>query len=493
MGLLVKLPTFSRAKDIHDFIRHYRDEVVHPVRSLDVVTFRKYTAGEHAITLTEKQKDILAGLVGLLGHEYCDNICGQIVSEVAGRLQFLKWESADAPVKAYLDLLFESAGLKNLSTRVHYDMSRDGNVGVSLSFDTVKNRVRLYRELWWDGDSGVFVFYSPEYPDQIEMAVKEWTVHEINGTKYKRRTIWLSGEVQRWIDKGGTGEGWEEYKGEGADRSEMWPLRWVQKSGDPLSIPFVHFPNAGNTTDEFGLSELSGGFVGSQDQINDLQMTISSAARFTGYQMYTITGMKYEIDEATGQPKEIQVGPGAVLKSTSKDTSFGALPAGDLSQLISAYEHKLTTIARNARIPLHRLGQGNPPSGEALLRAEGPAIAKAERQVYVLKDRWADLGDKIIELERRWGSLAGTTLGTESGGAQPVSAIMEEPDRRDKVAKSVIVNNLAGRLSIRESLRMMEYSEEEVIRIYGEIVEEMAQVIALQPKPQGTQPRAQTA
>lgn len=458
------LSDFDVRTRIHEQIRRERDSTYQSLWTREIDVYRAYVLGRQSITVTEKQREILKGI---LGHEYCDNVCQQIIGEGAARLQFLKWKSIDDVTSVALTDFYSGSNVKYVSSKVHYDMLRDGNTAVSLEWDAKKSRVRLFQEHWWNGVYGLWLKYDQEDPDCILYAVKQWNLYEGDMIVAYRRVIWSEGEMQRWIsfDK----VDWQPYSL--PQDNGRWSFPLLDCEGRKMRVPIVHFPNGANITEQYGLSDLSGGIIASQDQINDLQMVISGAARLTGYQMYTISGAKKETDPTTGEEKTPEFGPGQVLTSTSNETRFGTLPAGDISQIIAAYNHKLKSIARVARVPLHRMGEGNPPSGEALVRAEGPAIGKAERQVDVAQVRWRNVGEIYRDLYN---------ANSKNCPVLPedvmISVLMEEPDRRDKMSKSTIVANIQNLISPQEALRIMEYSPEDAEKIVSEKVKYITDV-----------------
>src|SRR3712207_8958632 len=54
---------------------------------------------------------------------------------------------------------------------------------------------------------------------------------------------------------------------------------------DALPIYMAHDASSDDLDTTYGISELDGGLLGLQDEINDVHRDITAAARFTGYQM----------------------------------------------------------------------------------------------------------------------------------------------------------------------------------------------------------------
>jgi hypothetical protein len=481
----------------------------HPVQ-----IYREYVKGNQRLTLTAKQKKFLEGLIG---NKYCDNICHQIVQLASARLKFLRWEGSDKvdpeeqlkavdqkattvsmggippdPVaieeeKKQIRLQSETEAEKTThkfladlyirqkvrykSGKMGYDKCRDGStfmaVGVENESTPKKFKIRLYREQAWNGDRGVFVKYDEDDEEKIEYAVKEWPVKLDGGRTIRRRTIWVEGELQRWVSMSGSGgshENWTPYQ---LKDDKSWPVAHVDpKTGDPLPIPIVHFPNTGRDQGIEGFSELAGGIVGGQDQINDLAMIMCATSRLTGGPMYTASGIqnvkKVSPDGTrTESPPEMEVGPGQVWTSTDPNTRFGVLPPGDISQLIMKYDHQLGRLAEVTMTPKHLITGGDWPSGEALLRAEQPAVSKAETQIETDEVKWAEVGYLAVRMYNAFGP----------GGLDEeviISAVMDEPTRADLLSKVAIAKALEAFISTQEALRICDYSEDRIQAIMDE-------------------------
>lgn len=437
-------------------IAHHRDSTIMSDYHCKIPVYRKYASGEQCVTLTADQRKVLEGL---LGNEYCDNFCGQVVSEAASRIQLLKWSSEDEATQQYLNDTYAKAHVKKNASNLHYDTIRDGNCALAINWKPDAKYASISREPWWDGTQGIFCINDPYDPNVVLAAMKEWQVYNADGTNGYRRLVWVGGALYRWYSTGRAD--WQPYML--AQDNGQWPVKWVDKDNNVLPVPVVHFANNGLITDHYGNSDIAGGLTGAQDQLNDSQMMISAASRFTAFQIITMTGIAPDPDE-DGNEKPMVISPGAVLK-TKGQGNFGHIPAGSLDSLIAGYQHKLASAARNARVPVHRLGQGNPPSGEALVRAEGPAIAKAERQIESLRPNWSQTGYLVVRLSN---AFAGTNYDVES----TIDAVMEEPDKRDKTTKSTFVMNMKDFLSRKEALRIVEYSDAQAEQIVSELQEE---------------------
>jgi hypothetical protein len=337
---------------------------------------------------------------------------------------------------------------------------------VALSWDKKRLRPKLTLEPWWDGDKGVFIIYDDN--DEMEMAVKEWTV----GANTRRRNVWVEGFVQRYksTDNGAT---WSRTQ---LQSDTAWPQPWVHgKTGEPLAIPYVHFPNATKEFIHHGVSDLSGGVLGFQDQLNDAQFSMSACARLTAYQMYWGTGVKPKKDR-NGNDVPPQVAPGNMFTSPDPAAKFGTLPAGSMEQQIKGYDKKLQRVAQMTATPIHTITGGDWPSGDALIRAELPAVGKAHKQVAQFNVCWTQIGHRVTELQNSFGDGPELNMDPETA---LITCVFSDVEKRDIVSRSIIVHNMAANISKAEALRILQYPEDKVQQIVKEILEETAALAAM--------------
>lgn len=428
-----------------------------------VSRFRAYARGRQRGTLTAGQARILRGLLGNL---FADNVCGMVLDQLAARLQLARFAveadearaAAGQAVETALRQIWTTTQLPALAGAAHYATLRDGNHAIALAWDD--GRVRLARERWWNGTSGMFVAY--DAGERPSYAVKDWQAPE-----GQRRTIWWPDRIERYLAQG---DGWRPYQLPGDDGA--WPVPWVDRRGAPLGIPVVHLaclerPNDGDQKGDpsplYGTSILDGGLLGLQDEINDVQRDISAAARFAGYQMLWGTGITPQRDEA-GNEVPLIVEPGAFFRDESPDAAFGALPAGSLQELERTLTIKLQAVSRQSAVPQHLIA-GDWPSGEALLRAERPLTDRCEALIRVIGPSWASVAHKATLLLNTFGGLAldPTLL---------IAAVYAPAERRDPLTRAQVATAEAPFVSRRETLRTLGRSPAEIERILAELEEE---------------------
>lgn len=400
-----------------------------------VKLYRRYAEGSHPLNLTETQKEIIRGLIS---NEFCDNVAELIVSSAADRLNFLRFECPQENAKARLDSIYTALNLQSIQSDLHYQALLDGNAALMISWDVVRSRPQVTVEPWWDGSEGVYIAYdklrNPIY------AVKQWV--ETTEPPMSRRNIYYPTRI-------------EKYQRTTAEWVLIETAPTIDSTGLGIGIPVIHFPNSARSTKVYGRSELSGGVTGFQDQINDCQYAISAAGQFAGYKIYTATGIAVE--------DKLTVKPGTMLSSQSKEASFGSLDGGDISALLELYMHKVSSVCRMTKTPSHFI-TGKWPSGEALSRAEQPAVDKANRQKARFEALWAEIGYWFLKLE----SLYGPTNYELDAEKNPITAVMSPTSNNDPMALANEVGTLLPYISNMEALRKLGYSDVDAARILKE-------------------------
>lgn len=442
--------------DLHGDIERERDAALPDARL--VSRFRAYYRGRQRGTLTTAQQQLLHGVTG---NRFADNVCKKIITEGANRLELLRYEVSNAGVRDFLADLYTKNTLADVSGDVHVATLRDANSGLSLAWDAARTGVTLHRERWWDGMTGLFVAYGDDGTPVY--AVRDWTRSGV-----KLRTLWFPDEIRRFV---ADGRGWRPRT---SDAEPNGVAAWAKGDGSPLGIPVVHFANGSDDDSPYGASELDGGVLGFQDEINDIQRDLTTAARMTAYQMFTATGV--ETTDAAGNPVPFRVGPGAVFKSKSPDARFGTLAAGDLSQLERAYRVKLQAVSRMTDTPVHLITGGDWPSGEALIRAEQPLVAKVRRAGKTIGPAWATVAHRATEVANTYGAA-----GLDE--AALIVAVFAEAERPDALTRATTAATVSKYVSEHEVLRLLGYAPEAVEGIMRERETEAQARAARAPQP----------
>ena len=460
------------AENIHEEIEAEREAAL--PNAEDLVTYRRYARGKHEESLTPYQSRVLQGI---LGNDFCDNVVGRVLSELRNRLRLDRFDvagegAAHEAVKEYLSDLWTLCRFRSLSGAVHYATMRDGDHAVSLAYLQRPNgerRVSVQREGWWNGKYGMFVAYDdyglPSY------AFKDWKGRD--GRDY--RTIYYDDRLERYRKEG---DGWRPYAlpTDPEDGVVPWTMNG-KPDGEPLGLPVVHFANIqvpqdptgqgkkGEVDPLYGGSELAGGLLGLQDEINDIHRDITANARFNAYQMTYGTGIQERRDEE-GKAIPYTPFPGAFFQSDNPDARFGRIEAGDVEPLRDTLRIKIEAISRGSSVPMFAI-QGEWPSGEALIRAEMPLIDKVETIAASVGPAWASVAHKATRLHNAFG-------GGDLDEDLMISAVFGPMVRRDELTQALIAEKKHPHISEKETLRILGYSPEDIERIMTEREEERA-------------------
>lgn len=378
--------------------------------SSEMAKIREYALGKQTNGLTAGQK---TALEGLLGCDFADNICALILDTNTNRLRFLGWEVVGKQSQSFADDIYSSYYLSALSNDVHYSMLRDGNSALLVVPDDGK--LQFIREDWWNGYYGMFVGYDKNHKKAY--AVREW----VNEEGIKRRIIWLAGRIERYFFSVNSSI-WLPFSNSTVSASD----EWVNVNNEPLSIPVVHFGNR-KRVGMYGLSELSGGLLAFQDQINGVQYDASICGRFTGYQQYYVAGVEIKYDKS-GNPVSPLNSPGVWHVTDNQDAVYGTLPAGDISKLKELYLMKLQSMCRVAQTPMHYITGGDFPAGEAIHALERPFTSKLVAQISRVKPAWEEVlmvASQITGLTKRTSKIT------------KCAALFDNPEKRDVMTEAL--------------------------------------------------------
>jgi hypothetical protein len=352
--------------------------------------------GRQETTLTLDQQGMLAGVIG---NDYCDNVCGQVLTEHAGRLELERITCEDDTVQKWIDDFWQRIKMDDIQQRTHHNSIRDGNYCLMVDWDPDNKKIVIHREQWWDGYRGVFIGYDT-YGNML-YAVKEWD-DPLFG---KRRVVYYDGALERYAGANGS-DLWVPFllptdpiqglePGPQAPGSEPLTIPYTDMDGNPMHIPFIHFPNLSDEFENYGSSILDGGLIGAQDQINDIQYDIQAAARMTGYQRTWGRGYKLQkINNKTVKPK---TGPGVFYHAEEPTAEWGVLAPGNTDSLIGVYKMKVESFCRATGTPLHSI-TGNWPSGEAVYKIETPIRNRTKSRQKRFAPCWVEVVHRCIEI-----------------------------------------------------------------------------------------------
>jgi hypothetical protein len=340
--------------------------------------YKDYDEGRHRLLFaTEKYRNTF----GDLFREFADNMCDDVVDGITDRLQIVGWGAgSDKELNGALDDAWERIKGEARTGAIHRHGFRDGD-GFAIVQEAADGLGRVYKQ-----DPRVMAIrYSTEDPDEKELVGKVWKARG----RY-RVTLYYPDRIEKYASRG---------VGAGGDLPKAAAFQLLAP-GDPAlkddedatteveGIPVYHFPNG--ELSAYGRSLLEN-VIPLQDALNKTVADMLVNNEFTAYPQRHASGIQVERDEVTGLEKDpfVKSGPGTIIRTGNKDAKFGQFDASSPEGFLAVIDSFRLEIARKGYLPPHtiqmRSGSSTPPSGIALLVAEG-------RTIKVAKDRQRDWG-----------------------------------------------------------------------------------------------------
>jgi hypothetical protein len=414
----------------------------------DLRLFKQYDEGDHRLAFAT---DKFRSTFGSLFVEFADNLCDDVVDAITDRLQITAWSANDDTLAQAVSKAWTRNRGEARMGSVHRHAFRDGDGYAIVQESATDGRARI----WKQDPRQIAVQWSTEDPDEMAVAARIWKV----GTRY-RINLMYPDRVERYASAG-------QGAGGGIPGAASFKLL---TAGDPLlkndeavqeqgSIPLFHFPNGDVSC--YGRSLLVP-VIPLQDALNKALADMLVAMEFHAYPQRWATGITPKVDPATGQEIDpFKAGEGRVWW-TGKDTAqFGQFDPALMEGFLAVQSSFRLEIARKGAMPafdLHSADGGTPPSGVALLVAEG-------RTVKMGKDR---IRDWTPEDKRMMAAVASIDLKTQVD-ADDLDCQWAPVETRDVLA---LLNELALKKDLgvptEQILEEMGYSPEQVIEFMGQ-------------------------
>lgn len=305
---------------------------------------------------------------------------------------------------------------------------------------------RVFAEVWFP-DRCFYYSSQVECLPRSELWPQAWQPpFPINDSEVSRTTLTLRESDAKAIDA--WQNTWE------FEREEANPFGAV-----PI-VPIVNKPSSLKTPD--GESEIEDVYL-TQERINGMLFNRGLAAWTAAYQQKWATGIDIPIDPDGKPVRTFQAAVDRIFADTSSEAKFGAFPATDLGNYISAIEEDVQHIAVQTRTPRHYfLQQGQAPSGDAIKSAEAGLVAKVvERQrqygrsfAELVRLRQAYKGETPKAIETIWADPEFRTMGelTDAIIKQVQTGILPIKVAREKLGNSPSEIERMERLDAQASL-----------------------------------------
>lgn len=359
----------SSETDLHGAIEAYRDDagklaVADPAA-------RRYAIGDHDDVVGESQRRALGERAN---KPQRDNVIGQSLTQIAGRLLFEEYLVTNDPtMKDYADTFARKNQIARKVVRLARRAMTDGNTAASLAWRKDQNRPVVRLETWWDGTRGMFVARDDD--DLPMWAVSDW--EEPDSDIVNRRTIYFPDRILRCKKQG---NGW----------ITLDEIAWKKRNDKPLGVPVAHFANGDAGQGVYAPSTVTA-VMGMQDALNAVLFDLMAASALTGLPIFTAAGV--------AEGSDLEVGIAKAWVSENPDAKFGVLLPGALEQLLAEKDDKRASIAAEFPVPSYRIGTGDWPSGLALARSDSPMIAGVKLLGDVFAPELVYLMHKATEME----------------------------------------------------------------------------------------------
>lgn len=366
----------------------------------NIVLARRYFDGDHDVTLSERQKEYL-GFAG--GGRFALNYCRVVVNAVTERLLVDGFESVDTAFSKLAWDVWQRNRMDAQQATLHEMVVRDGEAFVLVDWDPGKNLPRLTLHPRYTGPQvdGTGYGCKAHYPDDddtqpMTYASKRWseTVEDADGGRrtVQRMTLYFPERVEKYeLMTDGSEAGW----------ALLQTIPWVDKDGQPLGIPMVHFRNPGSRSEIWDAIPI-------QDAINKAALDALAVADTNGFRIIIAKGFYPTTD---GKPPEadgsnyLKLSPGCWMGVPKVEADAKPLEPADLSGALELIDSLIMKLAQVTDTPTGRFQITRQVAGEATLKQQdAPLLAKIRRKHAVFGNAWED----VMYLARRLDAMYGS-------------------------------------------------------------------------------------
>lgn len=315
-------------------------------------------------------------------------------------------------VSAWLEQHLDDIGFDEIADIVHHDAVLKGDGYATAYWDDDNGRPEIATE---DPESCA-PFYPQGKRHHLDCVAKRWLEDHVGDDgatlTLERLTLYYDDRIEKYGRvNGGEWQAWHDDE-DGYDlvvdeTTELetsvprWPVPWVRaalvdgETEELLEEPAArglavgHFRNK-TRGKRYGVSEIRT-VLPQQDALNKRMIDLDLVSDSQGYAQRWATGVT--------TTSKLHGHPGSVWRTPNKDARFGQFDAGDPTGILSIIDKGVSHLAATTATALHDLMiEGEPPSGEALKTAEGPAVKKTERKQRTFGRQWSALLVQILRI-----------------------------------------------------------------------------------------------
>lgn len=408
---------------------------------------RKYHDGDQGVQLTARLREFL-NVNSRDNNPFSMNIIRAVVEAITERMivsgfsvigvEMPADENGEKPVHpqaTWFDRVWKLNQMDALQTDLHTWALRDGEAFAIVEYSSTRGIPEItvhprYVDIQNGGDGyGVRIIY-PDNDDTRDplFAVKDW-VEEIrdmeNGivTSRARRTFYYPDRVERYYHNGGEFVEFAEYEIDEitGDEVNVWPIPWVDRQGNPLGIPVVHFKNGfrPEAKDAFSI----------QDAVNKAMVDLMASADLSAFRIFVALGWIPTTDGAEVKADGsnlIKISPGSIIGTARSGATFTSIEPANLSSLLDLIQQLIWWAALVTKTPPHRFSPSKQIAGaDTLKQQEEPLLAKIRLRQTIFGNAWEQVAKICARLEQTFGSTDGINPAIE------FSVNWAEPQARD--------------------------------------------------------------
>lgn len=378
-------------------------------RQKNVQQARDYYAGEHALSLTDRQREFL-GIKS--GGRFAANYCETVVNALSERLIVSGVTSQDPSVAAWASATWNGNRMDGLHGDVHQAAIRDGETFVMVDWDGANKRPRFtfhqrYVSSQAEGDGfGCKAFYpNDDYRQPMRYATKRWTEeYEVDGrtSSRQRLTVYWPDRVEKYALATSDGPykeaGWQPIRDEDEG---AWPLPWVDQAGRPLGIPVVHFRNPDLRSELWNAIPL-------QDALNKALLDLLAGQDVSGFRIFFARGFYATSD---GNPPRsdgsnyLRIAPGQMIGTPEQNAELRPIDPPSLDPMLNVFWAMVLVLAQTTDTPASRFQLTRQvASAESQKESEGPLLAKGRDRQVDFGNAWEDVFGQARRLQNAFGA-----------------------------------------------------------------------------------------
>ena len=352
-------------------------------RGEKVARFRRYVDGEHDAQMTKEMLELLRVKSTDGGAPFTSNKTDDVIQTMADRLKVERIEGDNDDATEWAATLLDENRFDGLQMDVHDATLTDGDSYILEEWDEEADMSRFCHELAWDGTTGMTVVYASSNKTDLAAAIKVWTETEQEFADTTRVNIYYPDRVEKFIAKAGLSY----TRFVDPRMPEVWPLPWVDASGQPLGVPVVPFKNRPRAKGDFGKSELEN-VLPLQDGLNRTLHSTVVSTELTAFAIYVSIGFTPKAGMTPGMIVTIANKGGSPL-TKEQVADFKKIEGSSLSQFIEVaryWEEQIESVSRTPNLSLNAN-----LSGEAMKQSEIKLIGKVERFQVKGGNSWEDV------------------------------------------------------------------------------------------------------